>query len=348
MPNRCRVFISLVAGIALLSGCAAALEPQSSGEDGTSPDLTVDVPDGVSDEDLEQRLPDREDPGALAWGQTVMDDEGLAVLSLRLGVPRDEFVLGEPIVATATLTNHGSDPVEIAPVLDPTFGLARYEIQDPNGARLAFDPFFHRDGIALPAQLEPGGIVERPVALYLGRGGATFAEPGEYRIRGAFGAVSSEDVVVVVSTPDPGDEQRVAEVMLRDDVLTFLFVGGGEHLAEPREQLVALIEQSPETPHAAYAYYGLSRYWSTPGRDFERGVVRAADLDLAEQLFEQAVSTGLPAPLQIDAAAALVAGAIVIDEIGRAEQLLDDFQARFGQEPLARIEFEVLAERLGR
>lgn len=344
MPTELARGVVLAAAAALLAmtACAADTgtgEPVGQQQPGEG---SVPLPEGISDEELERRIGERGDPGIGIGGPIVDDPDSLRMLEFRLEAPKSSYVLGEPVVLSGFLVNVGGEPVEVAPLLDPTLGYTRVEIARPGeGLGTFLDPFWLDEGMARLRTVQPGEVVGHRIEVYLGADGLTFDAPGTYVVTARFESVESNAVELEVVAPRDDAEARAAEILLRRDVATFLFAGGGEHLGEARTGLEFVSAELAGTPHAAYANYGLSLYWSLPGRDFEEGVVREADPDQALQFLAAAQAAGLVAPLEIDAYSTAVTG-LGLAESPRAAQVFAEFQERFADDPLAQLDLEGL------
>lgn len=267
----------------------------------------------------------------------VWSSEYKSTLSLSLTSDKAVYILGEPIVLSATLTNLGEEPIEIVPIFDPTYGFAGYSIIYPNGDTQQFAPIWHDEGIAIPYKLGAGQSVSDAVRLYFGAAGFTFLQQGNYIVRGYYGGIISEPLTISVNLSQDDMEIAAADLMLNDEVGLFIFAGGGEHLKEALNILNMIRQEFPETLLAGYASFALGVYYSQDGRNFEDNTVRQADHDLAQKLFEEALKKPLPSYFKIHTYSRLIRSFVSVGEPASAGDYLKLFQNEFEGEPLAVI-----------
>lgn len=318
------VMMALVPTLLIL-GCTAQIgTTELAGKE--SEDGASDIPDSLMTG--ERRLSDN----PMAW-----PSEYKSMLSFSLTSDKDMYILGEPIVLTATLTNQSGETFGIVPLFDPTYQFARYSIIYPNGETRQFTPIWRDEGIAIPYNLDAGQSVSNDVRLYFGATGFTFVQPGEYVVRGYYNGVSSKPLTINVTPSQDEMEIAAAELMLDDEVGLFIFAGGGEHLKKAFNNLNRIRQEFPQTLLAGYASFALGVYYSQDGRDFESNTVRRADHDLAERLFKEALEKPLPSYFQIHAYSKLIRSFVSVGKLTSAGDYLKLFQNEFGGEPLAEI-----------
>jgi hypothetical protein len=275
----------------------------------------------------EENLPLSDDASPATAQQST---EGFSISS-----DKTSFVLGEPIVLRATLTNDTAERIRAIPIFDPTFGYARYTIVYPDGNRRPFAPPWHIDGIAEPVTLGPGESVSGDVPLFFAATGLTFVEPGEYIVVGHYMGLESPPFTVQVDAPTETDESAASELMLDDTVGLFLLAGGGESLSAARDRLEQVQSEYSGTLLAGYASYSLGVYYSRDARDFSTGQVRPADLDQAQFYFNEALEQPLLPFFRIRSYSGAIQVYVEAAEPDTAQMTLDQFAREFRDEPRA-------------
>jgi hypothetical protein len=215
-------------------------------------------------------------------------------LELTVSATRNTFLLGEPVVVSATVTNSGQEPVDIIPLLDPKFGVTSIKVKDQSGKVTRFEPSFHVDYDGKMMALAPGASVTDFIPLFYGANEYTFAKTGAYSIMLSYGGVKADELSIEIKNPANEREKAASQLMLKDKAGLFLLLDGAETLTEARTNLTTVTEQFGESVFADYARSSLSAYYAKRGRDFKNKQVRQPDFEKAESFLLPVVDKSMP------------------------------------------------------
>lgn len=232
-----------------------------------------------------------------AFADPVADTSGL---DLRIAAEPARATLGTPIVLKIGLKVHRAQVVHDREQLHPKYELVQLAITRPGGDTLVHHPpVVH---CAQPDLVSGAGQEELPISAYIGYDaavGSVFETPGSYRIRAAYitpegTPILSNITTVRVAAPRTADDERVADLLLQDDVGMVLTLLGTDssHLSGGTEALEELLQDHPTHPDAVYARLALGTNAARPfthvGTDGSVSV-RERDLDRADELLLPAI-----------------------------------------------------------
>lgn len=204
-------------------------------------------------------------------------DEGATNSSLRLltpgqgsfsvAFPKREYVVGEPVIAVASvvpsLTANGGNALPP----DTSTGAITVVIEPltPRRQPFVFVPGVHVD--ARPSVGQQPQILHAVVQFSFGSGGWSFAAPGRYKIRAIYkggpsslgSSALSDETVITIREPSTRQESLAATLMANDNVGMILAMDGGLHLTAGTEALRRVVGECPTTPHASVARVLLAR-----------------------------------------------------------------------------------------
>lgn len=291
LTTRTHGWVSLLVSFAIVTSACGDGQVVEVGQqpDRTIPPGQVDsVPGGQSQADLDERL--GVDEGQDGMFGSLGDPDALAGLKLELVPIEEEVQLGGLVGVQAILSNPTDELVEVAALLDPVVPASTYTIAGPGREDEIFVPARLDEGFATPQPLPAGASVAYVVPLYWGAEGITFQESGEFHVAASFATVEPAEAAFFVLESD-GD---ALEIFFEENILRFLFDGGGEHYPEALDLLTDVSESENEL--SRYATYALIRYWLQPGRDFAEGTIRQVDIETALELVDRAREQELAAP----------------------------------------------------
>lgn len=232
-----------------------------------------------------------------AFSDPLIDTSGL---ELRIAAEPDRATLGTPIVLKISLKVHRAQIVHDREQLHPKYELVQLAITRPRGDTLVHHPpVVH---CAQPGLVSCDDQEVLPISAYVGYDaaeGAVFEDPGSYRIRAAYTTpegthILSNITTVRVAPPRTADDERVADLLLQDDVGMVLTLLGTDshHLSTGTEALEAVLHEHPTHPDAVYARLALGTNAARPfthvGPDGSV-TVRDRDLDRADALLFPAI-----------------------------------------------------------
>lgn len=257
-------------------------------------------------------------------------------LSFSISAAKSSYMLGEPVVIKAVITNDGDQSAKVIPFLDPMYNFASYTITYPGDRIERFNPLMHADMLANPVELAPGKSVIDYVPIFHGASGNTFLLPGLYVIIGKYTDIHSEPLTIEITSPVNSNERLVSRLMLRDEVGLFLFAEGGETLIRARGTLNNISRQYPDLVYADYANYALAAYYTKDGRDFKNNSIRKANFPKAESLLVKIVDKRMPSYFQIKNYSNVIKTYSNLKENLKANKYLRKLEMEYGQETYAR------------
>lgn len=285
-----------------------------------------------------------ESSGDASKSTDASQDAQEAMLVFSLSSEKEASLLGEPIVLTATLINRGQSSIDVAPLFDPTYGFAYYTITPPGNKPEAFMPVWLDDGVAKLVTLRSGQSASGAAKIFVGNSGPVFKIPGRYVIEGRYGGAVAPPLTLEILAPESEGDEEAAALMLNEEVMFFLFAGGGEHLKQALENLNRLVEAFPDSILSGYANFALGVYYSQDGRDFATNTVRKADPDRAKSFFERSMGYRLPEYFRIQSYTEMIHTFVLMKDADQAAQYLKLFENEFGTSPLAEFHLD-LAQR---
>lgn len=202
------------------------------------------------------------------------------ILDLRFD--KQEFLLGEPVVAYVTLRNNGNRSVSIIPNFNPEYHYATYFVKPDNSEEKQFRPWAFAEGNPTLQNLPPKESVVGTAKIFFGADGWTFPKPGKYAVRVTYQGKSSAPMVINIKPPATEGEKKQVELMMgSNEVGYFLLFEGGDHLREGKTRLQKLAKDYPESFLAGYANYALGESLRNDFADFSTNKLRKADLKAA-------------------------------------------------------------------
>jgi len=279
-------------------------------------------------------------------------------LLFELSTDQRSYLLGEPIVITATVTNEGDAAVKVISQFDPTFGFSRYKVTPPDGKAAEFVPPWIFSAIAAEQEVAPGRSIHGAVDLYRGAKSSTFDRPGRYEVVGVHNGVGeSAPLTIMVNMPEKENVKEAARLMIDAQVTLFLRLEGAESLGGAVERLRQVQKLAPESKLGAYADHALGVHLATPGRDFSpnlqrpqereqeqvklRGAkTRPADLERAAKMLDAPVRERLGFHFRTRSYTGMVKGYALAKNFEAAQRTFDAMVKEFGDKPQAATEIK--------
>jgi hypothetical protein len=206
-------------------------------------------------------------------------------LEVTVQFDKDEFLLGEPVVAYVTVRNRDTVPHAVFDKFDPEFFIFRYYIRKDDGDEKAFRAWALAEGNFPPRTLQPGESITGIAKIFFGADGWSFVSPGQYTVRVTYQPdITSEPASFAVRAPTTNRESEQARLILGDnEVGYFLLFESGDHLKQGIDRLEELVTDHPDSPLGAYADYALGMNWSSDFPNFIENRLRKAEFDRAIQ-----------------------------------------------------------------
>lgn len=194
---------------------------------------------------------------------------------LSLELAKDSYVVGEPVIVRATLTNTTQHALRFPPLLDPQFQYNNFIITTPSGKSLGFSPvaIACSRGDLQYQTLQPGEVRTEDLPIFFHKEGWIFSEPGEYTIQSLFRSTADvaqradSNLVRVTVLPGSPEDQAAARLMMGHDQGLFMMWGEGDHLEEGIDALETVVRTYPNSTAAAYARYALGSNMSVDFMD---------------------------------------------------------------------------------
>jgi hypothetical protein len=204
-----------------------------------------------------------------------------------LGVEKNQFLLGEPVVLLVSVTNRDRAEINLPPELGPESDFLTYVISDPDGKEIAFSPLFVAD-YADYKTLGRNETARGTARIFYGGNGYTFTRPGRYNVTARFGDSRSGPVTFQVLQPRTDAEREQARIVLdHPEVGLFLMLEGGDELEDALNQFDTLLRDHPGSLITQYARYAMAKNYSVPARNFVSQKPRNADLPRTVEILRE-------------------------------------------------------------
>ena len=117
-------------------------------------------------------------------------------IELLIQTPKRIYELGEPVFAGIEVVNRGNITSYVAGALDPSEGVVRIDITQPNGQTVVFRPPMRMCRTVTRVPIDPGAKMSGPpsMPLFLSSDGPMFTAPGAYKIRATLSGVDGRDI----------------------------------------------------------------------------------------------------------------------------------------------------------
>lgn len=219
----------------------------------------------ITPQHLSRHQPFPDDPKTFTTpaGLRISSQANPSSLRLAIELPKREYALGEPVVATIGLHNDGITARDGCTLLDPAYTRLTMEICGSTGCK-GFHPGVNLDVRHSGVEgLPPGQAKHAEVPFILSADGATFVVPGDYELRARLTAIPPEHVDashtgheerIVAATrlhirqPRSRAERIVADTLLSGRLATFLQLEGGAEEMGATKELEALVARCPGCP----------------------------------------------------------------------------------------------------
>ncbi len=254
---------------------------------------------------------------------------------IHLTAEKAEFKLGEPVVVLVSLTNKGSEPVNISPELGPEADFLQYLITDPDGKETPFSPAFVADRADF-ITLGKDEMATGTARIFYGGNGYSFPKPGKYSIVARYKDSRSTPFEIRVLAPANEAEREQARMILdHTEVGLFLMLEGGDELADAKKQIDALIAKHPTSILTHYVRYAVAKNLSVPARNFVSKKPRSANLPRAIEILQGLKDKDFQFYYQSKANSTLASSLAKLNRNDDARKVLQDFRKKLeGMEKL--------------
>ncbi len=277
-------------------------------------------------------------------------------LKLELIGTKPGYMLGEPVVLVAKLSNDSPGPVAVQGRLKPTYANFRLSVCRGDEEPITFRPILRACAGEKDRILEPGESVYEFVRVFCGSTGWTFKEPGLYVISGQFiasfdplVAVAAGEMEIKVLPPESPEQIEHAQAMLGAEQGLFMWFEGGDHLRQGKAGLEDLIESGPDSLLAGYASFAIGKSLSEEFFNYHTGKLREPEYEQSTALLRKAIESGIDLYFWREAYFALYRAHLGLGQPALAAAALDEFIARAADRPelqVAVIEARRLSEAL--
>jgi hypothetical protein len=217
-------------------------------------------------------------------------------IALSVEATKRVFQFTEPVTISVGIKNLSPDNIAIGR-LSPAYGDIRYVIRKPSGTIIQYQPPLYKCEMAKD-ELPGNQSKTHLTSLAVGANGFAFDAPGLYEITAAIPDPSSGTLVVSrpvsiwVAYPDRSDEDVASRIFNREAGL-FLYMAGGEHLANGKQATAEVADRHPEHPFAVHANLVLGLNEMAGQKRGVTGKVTKAKPKEAVKYFTKAVETGI-------------------------------------------------------
>ena len=221
---------------------------------------------------------------------------GFEGLVLKIQADKSQYLLGEPIVLYASLSNEGNKAVGVLDFLEPETNYVQYYITKPGQTKPErFLPYMLECPDTGPILLKPGQTITGTAKLFMGQKGWVFTDVGTYKIRATYlGRLNSNELRLSVARGSNAGDRAAGDLILNNrEAQRFLYLEGGDHLASGKNALQRVSDEYGASALAGYANFALGANLSADFANFKTGVLRRADLGRANGLLERS-ATKLP------------------------------------------------------
>jgi len=242
----------------------------------------------------------------LLAGQTVLAQ------TLAVSLFKSDYSQGEPVYPTLTVANNTAHSIVVPRYFSPDSFGSSINIQTPGGATLSFTPLAIRDHDEAPLTVAPGETVAESVALFFGRDGWIFRDPGIYQLVASMTVDTHSGSVLLTSAPATLTVASAAADfvdLLSNDTSSmqagkFLLWMGGDHLADGIAMLDGLVAFAPGS--AVASHINVARGWnlSKSFTNYAANATRPPDNASALSFLGMADEAQLPPKLRLQKALA--------------------------------------------
>jgi len=252
----------------------------------------------------------------------------LGTIKLSLDADDQNIQIGESVVLWAKvqrLDGGGSLPALLS--TDPAYDQVNYTISRVTPSadqQRTYRPMFHFD--MEPSEDRVAGPIEKPVEISFGAAGATFKEPGDYRIVAEYAGHVSNPLLLHVGNIDSNCSADDVRVVLQEDVARFIYLKGGD----PGAQVLPLLMQvSAHTGCrlSAVASYSLGKYFT------DQGDVKSKEIGLAQLKKAREQKGRLPLEHQFGLYEQLVKTSLSVGDSDAAKSYFKEFKALVVESP---------------
>lgn len=203
---------------------------------------------------------------------------------LSIALPKDEYVMGEPVTVRTTLSNVSDQALRFPPLLDPQFQYNQFLVTTPSGKVLGYSPvaIACSRGELQYETLVPGEARTEDIPVFFHKDGWMFSEPGQYTIQALFRSTADvaqradSNRVTFTVLPGSAEDQAAARLMMGHDQGLFMMWGEGDHLEDGIDALQTLVTRYPGSALASHARYALGSNMSVNFMDGRTQVERKA------------------------------------------------------------------------
>ena len=232
--------------------------------------------------------------------------------TLELGLFKTNYVLGEPIYPTVTVTNNTSGPILVPPRFAPEYADAWFRMKRGDENSRVIVPLVIRDSDEPLLSLAAGGTRAESVSLFFGQGGWLFTRPGHYqvtvtmdvRIGGSNAELESAPLHLTVTAAPANFTSLLSNDTTSKQAGKYLLWLGGDHLVDGIAQLESLAAFAPNSAFASHV--NLAKGWnlSRPFTNYATSTTRAPDYVAALSALSLADDAQLPPRLRLQKALA--------------------------------------------
>jgi len=209
---------------------------------------------------------------AILWSLLALQQVNAFVLELN--VDKTEYVLGEPVVVYASITNDSPISAELPQHLLPEYYDVTYMIGENR-----FKAWILSEHLEPTKTFVQGEILRQEIKLFCGsKGRWTFPSQGVYNITAKTQGQASNTLTLTVRAPANEQEEQVASLLLDStDVCYFLLFEAGGHLVDGIQRLQQVVDQYPDSSLAIYANQALGNNLLIDFTNFTTGAYRPSD-----------------------------------------------------------------------
>jgi len=198
-------------------------------------------------------------------------------VTINLAADKTDFLLGEPVIVYATITNNGDEPIKVGPNVSPEEDFCYYMITGPDGKTRTFSPVYVGDRAEWTI-LNRGESVGGGARIFYGGEGYYFAQPGDYGVVLEYEKYKSDTLNLrVLPARNSGEREQAALILDHPEVGLFLMLEGSDELEDARNQMDTLVRKYPDAIVTSHLLAAEASNLARPARNFVTKKPRKAD-----------------------------------------------------------------------
>jgi tetratricopeptide (TPR) repeat protein len=182
-------------------------------------------------------------------------------LELRISVPKETFVQGEPVPIRVEIRNRSEEALELIPMFEPQYiySSLRFRVTDPEGETWTAEPS-RQASIGWSIRLNPGDRLTHTVLLHFGvvrgAGRFVFRDTGKYAVEARYYDVASSEPIGITIVEPKDLEIQARRLFTQEQGELTIELGATQGAVDSFRQIIREYPTSIFAPYASY-YLGM-------------------------------------------------------------------------------------------